>query len=396
MKKLAVYTLVVLATLSGLYLVYIFRAVVLLFLLSLFTAAAVRPIISRLTARGLPSGVAIIMTYLAAILFIGLWLYAVAKFALVEFEQLINQLANLYQGARPGWEEGTALQQFLASRLPPPENFFDAITAEEGTFLAQALFTLVSSIVSLLAAVAIMIILSVYWSIDRLHFERLWLSVVSPAYRSRARTVWHAVEKGVGTYLRNQGIQIVLAVILLGGGYYVMGITYPVLLALLGAIAWLIPVVGFIFAAIAVLLVGLISSPVTAVLTAAYTVAVFVALQQVVDRTLLRHRGNYSYLLVVLLMIPLAETYGFFGLLAAPPLAVSIESLLIMIFDRRGDLRSDDPQTRLIELNEKLRSLQDRAAENGTVGPEMASLIDRLDRLMVRTGVALSDSYPRE
>ena len=396
MKKLAIYALVVVATLGALYLVYIFRAVVLLFLLSLFIAAAVRPIISRLTSRGLPPGAAIIVTYVAAILFVGLWLYVVGRIALLEFEQLVNQLAIRYQAVRPGWEEGTTLQQFLASRLPPPENLFDALTREEGTLLAQALFTLVRSIVSFLAALAIMIVLSVYWSLDRLHFERLWLSVIPAGSRNRGRTVWHAVEKGVGTYLRNQLIQTFIAVILLGGGYYVLGITYPVLLALLGAVAWLIPVVGFIFAALAALLVGLVSSPIIGALAAVYTVVVFVALGELVERTLLKHRGNYSYLLVVLLMIPLAETYGFFGLLAAPPLAVSIESLLGMIFGQRRDgLASDDPQTRLIELNNKLHSLQKRAAENGTVAPEMASLIERLDRLMTRTGAAIRGNYPR-
>lgn len=391
MKRLATLSLVALLTLCALYLVYVFRAVVIIFVLSLFTASAVRPLISRLSERGVPSTLSIIITYFIGILILGSWLYAVGHFAVSELADLADRMVSEYQVLQQSWQSGNMLQQSIASRLPPPQEILDALAAEEGTLLAQALLTIVGSIASVLAAIVIMIVLSIYWNADRIRFEGLWLSLLPASQRGRVRRAWDQVEDGVGDYLRSQGTQLFLAVILLGAGYELMGIDYPVLLAIVGAVAWLIPVLGFMFAAIAALLVGLVHSAGIGALAALYTVVVFLVLHNLVERKYLRYERGFSFLLVTLLAIPLAETYGFFGLLAAPPLAVSIESLLTILFDsRRSEVTAHDPQTRLNELNNQLQNLQKRAEQvDQPLPPEITSLMKRLDQLMARTMSAM-------
>ena len=102
----------------------------------------------------------------------------------------------------------------------------------------------------LLGQLMIVLVLSVYWSADQEHFKRLWLSLLPFERRARARLIWQTLESGLGAYLRSQVIQTVLAVILLGIGYQVLGLQYPVALALIGAIGWLIPWVGVLLAVI--------------------------------------------------------------------------------------------------------------------------------------------------
>lgn len=391
MKRLAFISLVALVTLCALYLVYVFRVVVVLFLLSLFTASAVRPVIRRLTERGFRPTASIILTYVVGVLILVGWLYAAGHFAIGELAALSDEAVSEYQVLQQSWQSGTMFQESIASRLPPPQAILDALTAEEGTILAQALLSIVGSIASLLAAIVIIVVLSIYWNVDRIRFEGLWLSLLPAAHRGRIRRAWDRVEDGVGDYLRSQGAQAFLAIILLAGGYYVMGIDYPLLLAILGAIAWLIPVVGFIFAAIAALLVGLVNSAGIGALAALYTVVIFIALQDLIERRLLHYERDFSYLLVTLLALPLAETYGFLGLLAAPLLAVSIESLLSFIFDsRRGEDSADDPHARLLQLDNQLRNLQERAtASDEPLPPEISSLMKRLDELMTRSMSAM-------
>lgn len=391
MKRLAILSLVALLTLCALYLVYVFRAVVIIFVLSLFTASAVRPLISRLSERGIPATLSIVITYFVGVLILGSWLYAVGHFAVGELADLSDRMVGDYQVMQQSWQSGNMLQQSIASRLPPPQAILDALTAEEGTLLAQALLTIVGSIASVVAAIVVMIVLSIYWNADRVRFEGLWLSLLPASQRGRIRRGWDQLEDGVGDYLRSQGTQLFLAVILLAAGYYLMGIDYPVLLAIIGAVAWLIPVLGFMFAAIAALLVGLIHSAGIGALAALYTVVIFLVLHNLVERTVLRYERDFSFLLVTLLAIPLAESYGFFGLLAAPPLAVSIESLLTILFDsRRTEPTADDPHARLAELDSQLRSLQQRADEaDRPLPPEIISLMNRLDKLMGRTMSAM-------
>lgn len=396
MKRVALYAFIVLLTLCAIYLLYVFRAAVILFLLSLFTASAVRPLIARLTNRGLPMLAAIVIIYLTGIIVIGAWVYMLGYFAIPEIEELLNVLAIRYQALQQSWQEGTPAQQMLAGRLPPPQELLNSLVAEEGTLLAQALLSVVGTTVSVVAAIGVMLILSIYWSLDRIRFESLWLSLLPATQRSRARKVWRTVEESVGNYLRIQGLQAFLAVIFLAGGYYVMGIDYPALLGLVGAVAWLIPVVGFIFAAVAALLVGLINSPIIGAIAAVYTIVIYIALQELVERTLLKYEHNFSYVLVVLLMVPLAEAYGFFGLLAAPPLAASLESFLNIMFDsRRVTLAAEDPHKRVNELQQQLDSLQEQALDaDGALSPDMASLMGRLDKLLMRTRILLQGDEP--
>lgn len=393
MKRLIAGTLVVLATLVFLFLLWYFRAIILLFVLSLFTAAAARPLIARLQERGLSLGWATAATYLSGVAILALMIVLVAQFTAGEIQLLVNGLATRYNTLHSLWLGGTPVQQSLAARLPGPQQLAEAILAQEGTVLARSAFTLLSSVAATTGAVVIVLALSIYWSIDRLHFERLWLSLLPAGRRDQAREMWHSVEESVGGYIRSELSQVLLAILLLIPGYLVIGIPYPTLLALAGAVAWLIPVAGVIFAMIPALLAGLGVAPVLGIGTALYTLAVFLGLQVLVEPRLFDYRRNHSYLLVVLLMIPLADSYGFFGLLAAPPLAVAIEHLLIVLYDqRRRPLEAAVPE--VFELEENLQQLRAKAeSAGGAITPQVQSLMERLAALLEQAeGLVESDA----
>jgi len=66
------------------------------------------------------------------------------------------------------------------------------------------------------------------------------------------------------------GSHSLLAGLLLGLGYWLLGSPYPALLALAGALACLIPVVGYVLAILPVLLVGLLTGVQLSLFTALY------------------------------------------------------------------------------------------------------------------------------
>jgi predicted PurR-regulated permease PerM len=396
MKRVVIYAVVVLSTLVLLFLLWFFRTVIILFILSLFVAAAARPVISRLTDRGIPLTLSIILTYALSLGLVGIWLFIINQSFLNELQELVNEIAATYEIIQPVWaEEGTAFQQAIASRLPPPDELYEALAAEDGALLAQSLFTALSSVASVLGGIAIVLVLSIYWSIDRVRFERIWLSLVPASHRMRAREIWHAVEEGVGSYIRSEVIQGFMAVLLLGIGYIVMQIHYPTLLALVGALAWLIPIVGFIFAVIPAVLAGLAMSPLMAVVAGVYTTAVFLTLELFVEKRLLQQprRQTYSSLFVVLLMIPLFDAYGLVGLLAASPLAVAIQIFLVKLLNpRRAEVGPELNAERIIELEKQLEEAQISARkEDGALSPELASLHERLTALLDKAEDALEE-----
>ena len=108
--------------------------------------------------------------------------------------------------------------------------------------------------------------------------------------RRAAREVWEAVEIELGAYVRSEAIQSIAAGLLLWTGYRLLGQPYPVLLAIAGAVAWLIPWVGVLLAVGAVALASvpvLLLDPQAAVRSVVpsvlYTSAVLLVLQRFVE-----------------------------------------------------------------------------------------------------------------
>jgi putative permease len=102
-----------------------------------------------------------------------------------------------------------------------------------------------------------------------------------------------------------------------------MDLRYPTIQAIAGALAWLIPVVGVIFAILPAVL-GAIGAGVTmTIVSVIYTILVLLLLEFVVQPRLFRRR-LYNPILVIVMLVPLADGFGLLGLLAAPPLAVAI------------------------------------------------------------------------
>jgi len=384
MKRLLAYAIVILATLTGLLLLWQIRLVVGIFLLSLLVSAAVRPVIERITARGLPMVAAMLLTYLSGLLLLALAGYFFSGPLVGEVDMLADRLTVTYDILYPNWEEGSAFEQALAGRLPPPQQLYDLIAAEEGQLLAQTVFAFTQSLISFLSGFALILVLSVYWSTDQAHFERLWLSLLSPEQRGRGRKIWRALEVGVGRYIRNEGALSLIAFFLLLLVYALAGINYPIILATLGAFAWLIPIVGFIFTIIPAFLASLPLGLGVALAVSLYTMLVLLALEFVIQPRLFHRRRAYSPILVILLFIPLASLYGLVGLLVAPPLAVAIQILLSSLFRRRRlEVDAVYPSARVLALEQKLAALRETA---GTPQPEIKSMMDRLEELLTKAG----------
>jgi predicted PurR-regulated permease PerM len=188
---------------------------------------------------------------------------------------------------------------------------------------------------SVLSGVFIILFLSLYWSINQIHFERLWLSLLPSGQRKQARGVWRTVEPNLGAYIRGQAIQSVLAGLVLGLGFWLLGSPYPALLALAGALACLVPMVGVPLAVIVVLLVGLLTSVQLALLTSIYTLVVLVAIVIWVKPRLFNRRWENPILTVVLL-IALSDAFGLVGIIIAPLLSVVCQILWSRLVSHRA------------------------------------------------------------
>jgi len=382
MKKLAAYVAIALATVTAVFILYQFRAIVGLFALSLVTTAAVRPLVDRFANGRLPRMLAIGLVYAAILALLIVLLLIVSDSLAAEMQSLSDGLAAAYEQAYPRWLEGKAYEQLLANRLPPPDQLYEALTGTEGELIIQRLLGLTLGVVGLAGGAILVLVISVYWTVDRVRFERLWLSLLPVEQRIRARAIWRRTEQEIGAYVRSEAIQALAAMLILGLGYWLMGLSYPTLLAIIGGIAWLIPIVGVVFALVAVAVFSLEGGLALALGASLFTVAVLLILEFVVEPRFLKRR-RFSPILAILVMFILAQEYGIIGLVIGPPLAATLQITLGQLLRRRVSAREADPDKQLANLRERLKQVQTRIeAMGGAESPELDSLTVRLNALV--------------
>lgn len=388
MRYLARNTALVLATLTALVVLWQIREVVIMFVISLAIAAAVRPSVDTLVAHRWPRAIALIVTYLTGLTIFAAIVYVAAVPLLDEARQAVANFGQWYEATTAGWPQGTALERALARRLPSPDSIVKAMHGEHGLALAQALLGVTWNLFENLVRLILIIVLSMYWSVDRVHFERLWLSFLTADRRVEMREAWQSTEHGVGAYLRSEIVQATLAGLLLGVAYHALDLPYATLLATIGALAWLIPWVGALLALVPAVFVGWQVGPVGTLGAGCSALVVFMALEFFVEPRFFNRR-RYNALLVALAALALASQLGLIGLLVGPPLGV-----MIQIFGEHWRSRS---QAADAGSGFSLQTLKDRlVALEGTIdgldnppGPELLSILQRLRTLLDNAEQAL-------
>ncbi|MGB8212695.1 MAG: AI-2E family transporter [Anaerolineales bacterium] len=316
----------VMTTLLALLVLWQFRIVVVYVLISLALAAALRPLVNRLAGRRFLVCAAWILLYLVVLGSFGFLLFLASEAAISEIQLLARTVSVQDAWKLPVWLGNSSFQQALVAQLPPPSMLFSAVTGEQGQLVLPALLGFSEGIGSLASGVGVILILSIYWSISQIHFERLWLSLLHSGQRKQARGIWRTVEPELGAYIRSRVVHSLLVGLVLGLGFWLLGSPFPVLLALVGALACLVPVVGAALAIIPVLLVGLLTSAQLSLFTVLFTLVVLIALSVWVKPRLFNRRWD-NPILTLILIIAMADVFGLVGIIVAPPISMVCQIL---------------------------------------------------------------------
>ncbi|MBK9613514.1 MAG: AI-2E family transporter [Dehalococcoidia bacterium] len=183
--------------------------------------------VQRLVGRGFVVRVAWILLVLVALGSFGFLLFLTGEAAINEIQLLARTVSVQDEWKLPVWLEGSSFQLALAGQLPPPSTLFEAVTGSQGQLVLPALFGFTQGIGGIVSGVLVILFLSIYWMINQIHFERLWLSLLPSGQRKEARGVWRTIEPDIGAYLRGEVVQSLLAGLLLGLWFLAARIPIP-------------------------------------------------------------------------------------------------------------------------------------------------------------------------
>ena len=325
--KIAWYVALVLITLTGLLLLWQFSTAVVIFLLSLALAAAFRPLIEFFTQKNMPKGVALIIAYGFVLFVIVSLFFLVGEPLAADLQNISNDLLRSYEQVKNFWLEGeNVLLMNFADQLPSSQEIYSSLAGDASMQALQTVLGFAEGTFSILAQVGLVLVLSLYWSADHIRFERLWLSLLPVESRWRAREIWQSIEEGVGQYIRREAAFSLISGLLLWMGFLALGIHYPALLALLGVVARIIPWLGPFL----VLFLPLLFGSVYGVWAALGAVLLSFFILVVLELTIGNHffpRRRYSSILLVIILVALAESYGMAGIVFATILTVALQIL---------------------------------------------------------------------
>lgn len=381
MRKALWFILVIAITLVVLIVLWQFSVSIVLFALSLAVASALKPVINSVSGRFRSRRLALGLVYSVVIGLIVVSAITVGQLLIQDLQKAADDLVIGYEYIKTGWPmEGAEFQETLSEQLPPSDDIFQALFSEEGMITLTEDSESGQEFFSSFGYIAIIIALSVYWSADQLRFERISISMFPEKHRAKALHIWRAIEKGVGAYLRSELIQSVLSGVILGAGYWMIGIRYPALLALWAAIVRLIPWFGILIAIIPLFLLGggLTFSAIFAVI---FTLLVLLILRQVIEAKMLDQHSN-NPLIMIMFVILLAEAFGVIGVLLAPPLAVAVQIVLQKLYPLFARRYSQELKEAL-ELKRRL-SRVNKQIKNSKF-PESSQLLGQLHRLVRQT-----------
>lgn len=388
MKRVALLTAVVLLTVALIATIWQLHGVVLIFLLSLAIAATLGQPIEALAGRGWRRGLAIATVYVLAFGAIVLLLAAASYLMASELDPLVQDLTRVYGNVQNALLGIASPRTAWVGRLPTTDQIARLWAGEEAAVAMSNVMTFLAHSGRLITEFVLSIFLSLYWTADRNRFERLWFSLLPAEQRIRTRMVWRKLEADVGAYLRSEIVQTILAILIFAVGYSLLGVEYPFTLAVLAGVLWLAPLLGGILALLPVVIIGLLTSPVTALAAAAFTIVVLLLLEFYLQRRLYTE-GRYWGVLLIVIMLATVDAFGFIGLLLAAPIALALQIAINEYLNTPTSVAATAPVVvtgDLPALQQRLDEVRLRVQRKVEAGeqpsPRLLNLIERLEALI--------------
>lgn len=313
---------------------YLVRGALTLVYLSLMLALGISPAIGWLerqpwlgSKRKTPRWAAVLAFYLAAtVVVVIIYLIVVPPF--------IAQAGELWERA-PGYVEKA--QRWMVDHQLQRKTFTLQQLLERpdaNTAVSSVIGAVNRVMVALLAAFTV-VLLSVYFLLDGESLFKMYVRALPKETRGHWWRISSDVAGKVGAWMGGQAFLCVLIGVTAAIGFWLIGLPYFYVLALVCGIGELVPIVGPIVAAIPCILVASTVSANTAIITAVYLFVQQQVENNIIIPSLMKSQTGVSPLIVMIAILVGGEFLGVIGALLAVPTAAVIQIFIREYLDSR-------------------------------------------------------------
>ncbi len=336
-RQLVTATLVVGLVALSIWLVFRFNQVILILIAGVIISTALQPVVSWLQRRGLPAGAAVLLLFGVLALIVALFLRFGVPLIADQATNIGAQLSEAYGHfvERLGQSHNLLLRR-LSEVIPPqmgaPSGVSAAPVAGQGVEVVESPFAQVwltlGTVASGIYKTAAIFFVAFFWTVESDRIKRVGISLLPLNRREPARDLITEIEGRVGGYVAGQvvvsGIIGTLSLI----AYWIIGIPYAIVLALIIALMEFIPVVGPLIGAVPSIIIALSIAPSKAVWVLITSLIIHQLEANVFGPRVMKRTLGMRPLVTLVAMTAFGTLVGILGALIALPLTAIIQMLL--------------------------------------------------------------------
>ncbi len=300
-------------------------------LASIVIAYLLEGLVSYLQRYGWPRLVAVLVVYIAFLVFVITLLFGVIPVVSRQVTDLVQQLPSMISS-------GLVFLGQLPERYPEVispdqvQQVIGTIRAEITSFGQGVLSWSLASVVGFITILVYLILvpLLVFFFLKDKDLIIAWFMNYLPKHTRIAGTVWHDVDRQISNYVRGKFWEILIVWVVTLIAFQALGLNYAMLLALLVGLSVIIPFIGASVVTIPVLLVGWFQWGWSSEF--AWMASVFFIIQaldgNVLVPLLFSEVVDLHPVAIIVAILVFGGLWGFWGVFFAIPLATLVQAIL--------------------------------------------------------------------
>lgn len=295
------------------YLLYLVRDVVIWFFFALIISVLFEPIIKFLKWLRVPKVLAVIFTYLAVFGLLGLIIYLTAPFFITEIKQFSQMIPQYFEKISPIFKE------LKIEALQNLESFTQAVTGG----LEQISVSILNALTTFFGGVAsafFIISLAFFLSLEENGVERFLMLLSPKKHEEYVSALFERCRNKVSGWFGARILACLFVAVASFVIFYLFGIRYTFLLALLAGVLNFIPFIGpLITQLLLILLVGVSDSWLKALIVLVAYIIINQIENNIISPVLTKRFVGLPPVLVLLSLVVGATIFGFLGAIFSVP-----------------------------------------------------------------------------
>jgi predicted PurR-regulated permease PerM len=304
---------------------YFIRDIIAIVFVAIIVAAALSPIVDRLTKWRVPRTVSIILIYLLVLGVLGSIVYFILPPMITQLKQLANNLPvyfTTFTDLLKNLREGS-----LAGLLSTSQNTLNSLSSFLGQ-IANNLFTTTVGFFSGAAALVMMFILTLYFLLDENGIKKFIVSLFPIRQKGQLIVIANKMGVKLGGWLRGQIVLGIVVGVVVYIGMLVIRMPYALTLGILAGALEIVPVMGPIIAAIPAILIAFTISPGTALVVTIFYILVQELENKLLVPKIMQYTVGLNPVTTIIIILIGAKLMGILGILLAVPVASVIYVIL--------------------------------------------------------------------